>query len=165
LKAAWHAEFFTALGDDEQRFHGAILYTRPGPTGPVFDDGKAAAQVFKLLPQNQDMVLGILYNPEVQTDPPPMQLQLLARHQENGVVWGEPGDPVVVCDLTLPQARQILKDGGVPGSLQVAIVDAAEAAKWVPSLPAPNQYGRILRVSSDDHFDGVPRDAKQTPDD
>ncbi len=164
-QSAWYAEFFAALGDEEQRWHGAILYTRQTPQGLTMDDGKAAAEVFKPVPQHDRMVLAILYNPEEQTDPPPMQLQLLVKKQKNGVVWGEPGDPVVLCDLTLSQAQQILDDGGVPESLQIAMVDAARAANWVPKLPAPNQFGRFLRVPSDGHFDDEQRDAGETPED
>lgn len=164
-ETAWYAEFVAALGDKEQCWTGAIVYTRQTPQGLTLDDGKAAAEVFKSVPQHDGMVLAILYNPEEQTDPPPMQLQLLVKKQENGVVWGEPGDPVVLCDLTLSQAQQILDDGGVPESLQVAMVDAAQAANWVPKLPAPNQFGRFLRVPSDDHFDGEQRDAEETPED
>jgi len=162
-ETAWYAEFVAALGDEEQRFYGAILYTRQTPQGLTMDDGKAAAEVFKLVPQHDGMVLAILYNPEEQTDPPPMQLQLLVKKQKNGVVWGEPGDPVVLCDLALSQAQQILDDGGVPESLQIAMVDAARAANWVPKLPAPNQFGRFLRVPSDGHFDDEQRDAEETP--
>ena len=163
-KAAWYSEFFADLGEKGQ-WTGAIFYTRQSPKGLVFDDSKAAAQVYKPVTQNNSMVLAILYNPEEHTDPPPMQLQLLVKKEKQGVLWGEYGDPVVICDLTLSQARQVLDDGGVPESLQTTMVHTAEAAGWVPKLPAPNEFGGILRVFSDDHFASESGEAPEVPED
>ena len=164
-EAAWYAEFFAALGQDGRQYHGAILYIRQSPQGLVMDDSKAAAQVFKPVTQNDGMVLTILYNPEEHTDPPPMQLQLLVRKEEQGELWGEYGDPIVICNLSLSQARQVLDDGGVPESLQTAMVDTAEAAGWVPYLPVPNQFGRFLGVIPDDHFDSESGESQEAPED
>ena len=152
LTSKWHEEFYARLGDPEQRWYGAILYTRQDANGLTVDDGKAAACIYKPITQDDQMMLGIYYNPEEQTDPPPMQLQLLARSER----WiGEYGDPVVFCDLDYAQARKIIDSGNVPDSLVAEMVKTAKEANWRKELPAPQQFGGFVEVSAEGHFDEV----------
>ncbi len=143
--------FFKTFGHGEQRSQGAILYITAGPKGTQMDDGKIAAIVFQPIVGHPDKVLGILYDANPVTDPPPMQLQLLARLEEGGVMWGEPGDPMVVCDLSQEQVDYVFAQG-IPESLIEEMVTAAVDAKWTRKLPAPHRFGQFILMESDAHI-------------
>ena len=143
--------FFETFGHGEGRAQGAILYITAGPKGIQMGDGKVAAMIFQPIAGHLDMVLGILYDANPVTDPPPMQLQLLGRVEEAGVVWGEPGDPMVLCDLRQEQVDYVFAHG-IPVSLIEEMVAAAVDAEWTSELPAPHLYGRFILVAADAHI-------------
>lgn len=151
LKRPEYTLFFEAFGHGAEGFGGAILYTTAGPKGPQMSDGKASVGVFQPIAGNLDMVLGILYDANPITDPPPMQLQLLGRVEEAGVVWGEPGDPMVLCDLRQEQVDYVFAHG-IPESLIEEMVAAAVDAEWTSALPAPHLFGRFILVAADAHI-------------
>ncbi|MCZ6493172.1 MAG: hypothetical protein O6933_03745 [Planctomycetota bacterium] len=142
--------FFETFGHGEGRAQGAILYITAGPKGIQMGDGKVAAMIFQPIAGHLDMVLGILYDANPVTDPPPMQLQLLGRVEEDGVMWGEPGDPMVLCDLSQEQVDYVFAHG-VPESLIEEMVTAAVDAKWTSKLPAPHRFGQLIFVEADAH--------------
>ncbi len=143
--------FFETFGHGEGRAQGAILYITAGPKGIQMGDGKVAAMIFQPIAGHLDMVLGILYDANPVTDPPPMQLQLLARLEEGGVMWGEPGDPMVLCDLSQEQVDYVFAQG-IPESLIEEMVTAAVDAEWTSELPAPHRYGQFILMEADAHI-------------
>ena len=151
-----HAVFFETFGEGEQRGgYGSIFYTRMTSAGRQMYDNKAAMVAFHRIPEQPDMVLSICYNANPKTDPPPMQLQLLAKTDpplmSYGFLWGGPGDPVVLCDLN-PQQVDYVFNHGVPEPLVEAMVSAAEEADWSSELPAPHLFGEFILVDAAPYF-------------
>ncbi|MCH8824759.1 MAG: hypothetical protein IH984_14770 [Planctomycetes bacterium] len=151
LKRPAYKNFFEVFGGGEQEFHGAMIYTRAGPNGPQMYDGKASVGVFHPIAGHNDMVLAILYDANPITDPPPMQLQLLGRFDEAGIMWGEPGDPMILCDLRQEQVDWAFGNG-IPQPLIDEMVRVAIDAAWSSELPVRNQFGRFILVDADGYF-------------
>jgi len=130
---------------------GEELLTGAAPS--PFKGGAAAFVEIDHLPGTAGMTVLVVYNANPATDPPAMQLQLMARRDlENGDFIGEVGDPLVLSDLSTAQAEQVLQDG-VPDSLIEAMVQAALDAGWRPATPSPHQFGRIIHVWPEEYLD------------